>query len=70
MVKRKHSGEGLIMTKTLREKLTETFNNPKLTEEQAMYFLEKYKSASGFLMTIAAGNHQGEDLLRNFKEND
>ena len=37
MVKRKHSGEGLIMTKTLREKLTETFNNPKLTEEQAMY---------------------------------
>ena len=58
------------MTKTLKEKMTETLNNPKLTEEQAMYFLEKYKSASGFLMTIAAGNHQGEDLLRNFKEND
>ena len=57
------------MTKTLREKITEIFNNPKLTEEQAMYFLEKYKSASGFLMTIAAGNHQGEDKLSDFKEN-
>ena len=70
MVKRKHSGEGLIMTKTLREKLTETLNNPKLTQEQALYFLEKYQSASGFLMTIASGNHQGKDLLNNFKEND
>ena len=58
------------MTKTLRETITETFNNPKLTQEQAMYFLEKYQSASGFLITIAAGNHQGEDLLSNFKEND
>ncbi len=57
------------MTKTLREKITEIFNNPKLTEEQVMYFLEKYKSASGFLMTIAAGNHQGEDKLSDFKEN-
>lgn len=58
------------MTQTLREKLTETLNNPKLTQEQALYFLEKYKSASGFLITIASGNHQGKDLLSNIKETD
>ncbi len=58
------------MTKTLKEAMNETLNNPKLTEEQAKYFLENYNAAAGFLITIATGNHMGEDLLSNFKEND